>query len=125
MADISIKRSHALGLKGAHAAADKMAEKLGKQFNLSGDWNGNTLHFDRPGVNGTLKISDSDMVLEVTLGFLLKAMKGPIERAVNEQLDKVLADAPKAATKAAPKAEKPTAAKKPAAAKPKTAVKKK
>ncbi len=98
MADIELKRAHHLGIKGARDAAEKMADKLGKQFNLSGEWTGNTLHFDRPGVNGKLTVSDHDMHLAVTLGFLLKVMKGPIERAVHEQLDKVLADA---------KAEKP------------------
>ena len=125
MADIQVKRAHSLGLKGAREAADRMAEKLGKQFNLSGDWKGNTLSFDRPGVNGSLAITDKEMKLEVTLGFLLKAMKGPIERAVNEQLDSVLAAAERAQPKAAaPKAAEPkTAAKAPAAAKakPKTA----
>lgn len=123
MADIELKRAHHLGLKGARAAAEKMAEKLGKQFNLSGTWTGNTLHFDRPGVNGALSVSDKDMHLAVTLGFLLKAMKGPIERAVHEQLDKVLKDAP-AETKAAPKekaASKP--AKTPAKAPPKSTAK--
>lgn len=113
MADIELKRSHHLGLKGARTAAEKMADKLGKQFNLSGEWTGNTLHFDRPGVNGKLTVTDHDMHLAVTLGFLLKAMKGPIERAVHEQLDKVLAEAKadkpvkapaaKTVTKAAPK----------------------
>jgi putative polyhydroxyalkanoate system protein len=91
MADINVQRSHHLGLKGAHAAAAKMSVKLGKQFGLSGKWEGNTLHFDRPGVSGFLTISDHDVKLEVTLGFLLKAMKAPIERAVHRDLDEVLA----------------------------------
>ncbi len=116
MADIELKRTHHLGLKGARDAADKMADKLGKQFNLSGDWEGNTLHFDRPGVNGSLKVSDKDMHLQVTLGFLLKAMKGPIEKAVHEQLDKVLDEAKSAPAKVAEKAPAKAAAK-PAAAK--------
>ena len=90
MADITLNRKHDLGLKGARTAADKMADKLKQQFGLSGDWQGNTLSFDRPGVTGKLAVTDHDMNLEVTLGFLLKAMKGPIERAVHEQLDKVL-----------------------------------
>jgi putative polyhydroxyalkanoate system protein len=97
MADINVQRSHHLGLKDAHAAATKMSAKLGKQFGLSGKWEGNTLHFDRPGVSGLLIISDHDMKLEVTLGFLLKAMKGPIERAVHRDLDEVLALATKTA----------------------------
>ncbi|HEX9390958.1 MAG TPA: polyhydroxyalkanoic acid system family protein [Usitatibacteraceae bacterium] len=102
MADISLKRAHQLGLKGARAAADRMIDKLEKQFGLSGDWQGNTLHFDRPGVSGRLTVSDSDMQLEVTLGFLLKAMKGPIERAVHEQLDTVLTEAKAAASPGSP-----------------------
>ena len=91
MADINVQRSHHLGLKGAHAAATKISAKLGKQFGLSGKWEGSTLHFDRPGVSGFLIVSDHDIKLEVTLGFLLKAMKAPIERAVHRDLDEVLA----------------------------------
>ena len=127
MADIKIHRSHQLGLKGAHAAATKMAEKLGTQFGLSGDWKGNTLSFDRPGVSGRLVVSDADMNLEVTLGFLLKAMKGPIERAVHEQLDAVLTQAQKAAPKAADKTSAkiaPKAKPAPAGSKPGTKEKK-
>jgi putative polyhydroxyalkanoate system protein len=119
MADIALNRAHALGIKGAKTAADKMADTLGEKFDLRGTWSGNTFNFQRPGVNGSLAISDSNMKLEVTLGFLLKAMKGPIERAVNEQLDKVLASAkpePKPAVKPAAKAAS-TVTKKPAAKK--------
>jgi putative polyhydroxyalkanoate system protein len=119
MADISIHRAHTLGLKGARSAADKMAEKLGEQFDLTGDWDGDTLKFSRSGVNGTLKISATAMDLEVTLGFMLKMMKGTIEPAINTQLDKVLTAAAKTADKepAAKVAAKPAAkvAAKPAA----------
>lgn len=100
MADISHKRTHSLGLKGAQAAANKMADKLGEKFDLKGTWNGNTLNFARPGVAGILAISETEMTLEVTLGFMLKMMKGPIEKSVHEQLDNVLkGGAAKAATK--------------------------
>lgn len=112
MADINVKRAHTLGLKGAKTAADNMARRLSEKFDLSGDWQGNVLHFARPGVSGNLTISDSSMALEVTLGFLLKAMKGPIEKSVNEQLDLVLEDAKPVESKK-PAAKKPTAKKKP------------
>jgi putative polyhydroxyalkanoate system protein len=105
MADIVLNRTHHLGLKGARAAADKMAEKLGEKFDLSSEWQGDTLHFHRPGVNGRLAVTDRDMNLDVTLGFMLKMMKGPIERAVHEQLEKVLdAVAAETPAKATPKA---------------------
>ena len=119
MADISIHRAHTLGLKGARTAADKMAEKLGEEFDLTGDWDGDTLKFTRSGVNGTLKISATTMYLEVTLGFMLKMMKGTIEPSINTHLDKALASAAKTAetapaAKAAVKAAAKSAAKTPA-----------
>lgn len=121
MADISLKRSHTLGLKGAHAAASKMVDKLGEKFDLKGIWNGNTLTFARPGVTGVLVVSDHDMKLDVTLGFLLKMMKGPIEQSVHEQLDKALkegsAKAAAPVVKTAVKSTKTGVAKKPVAKK--------
>ena len=87
MADIDVRRVHNLGLKAARVAADRMAEDLGRKFDLRGAWKGNILHFERPGVNGALAIDDKTLHLTVSLGFLLKAMKGSIERAVMGELD--------------------------------------
>lgn len=117
MADIELHRTHHLGLRGARAAADKMAERLDEKFDLSSEWKGDTLLFSRAGVNGRLVVTDHDMTLDVTLGFMLKMMKGPIEKAIHEQLDSVLDSEPvaaKVAAKAAPKvgAKKPAAKKK-------------
>ena len=114
MADIEIHRVHNLGLKAARAAADKMAESLGRKFDLNGDWNGNVLTFQRPGVSGSLTISDKDLNLSVGLGFLLKAMKGSIENAIEQELQKLFAHA-RAAPAASPPKAKATPAKKPAA----------
>ena len=93
-------------------------KKLDEKFDLTSEWAGNTLHFHRPGVNGHLAVTDHDMKLNVTLGFLLKMMKGPIEKAIHEQLGNVLDAAPvEAASSKAPKAAAPAGAKKPAARK--------
>ena len=100
MADIELHRIHNLGLKAARAAADQMAGHLGTQFGLKGDWNGNVLKFERPGVSGSLAITDKDMNLSVSLGFLLKAMKGSIETAVRHELDKLFPEKPAAVPKA-------------------------
>ena len=118
MADIEIKRTHNLGMKAARSAADKMAEHLGKKFGLKGDWQGNVLRFERPGVNGTLAVSDKDLALSVSLGFLLKAMKGSIETAVRQEMDKLFAQ-PAARPAAKGDTEKPKPKK--AAARPKKA----
>lgn len=101
MADIDLHRVHDLGLKQARAAAERMADHLGRKFDLKGVWEGNVLRFQRPGVTGSLAISDRDLRLSVTLGMLLKAMKGSIERAVQQELDSLFTTPP------APKAPKP------------------
>ena len=106
MADIDIRRTHALGLEGARAAAERMAAHLASKFDLKGDWRGDTLHFERPGVTGSLAIGEHDVHLAVALGFLLKAMKGSIQSAVQQEMDKLFvapatthADAPTAERK--------------------------
>jgi len=63
MADIDVRRVHDLGLKAARIAADRMAGELGRKFDLRGDWEGNVLHFERPGVTGTLAITAKDLHL--------------------------------------------------------------
>jgi len=106
MADIDIKRVHNLGMKAARAAADKMAEDLGRKFGLSGGWTGSTHHFDRPGVTGSLQLTDEELHLTVKLGFLLKAMRGPLEAAIVRELDSLFAKHGNAGTmmaKASPK----------------------
>ena len=106
MADIDIKRTHNLGLPAARKAADRMAEHLGKKFGLAGKWHGNVLNFERPGVSGTLAVNDRDLALSVSLGFLLKAMKGSIETAVKQEMDKLFEGEKPKATKAAPRPKK-------------------
>ena len=93
MADIELHRVHNLGLEAARAAADRMAEQLGRKFDLRGDWEGNVLKFERPGVTGSLAVTAKDLKLSVALGFLLKAMKGSIEKAVVHELDELFAQA--------------------------------
>ncbi|MBZ0250228.1 MAG: polyhydroxyalkanoic acid system family protein [Burkholderiales bacterium] len=112
MADIDLKRIHHLGMKAARHAADEMAADLGRKFGLAGRWEGNVLHFDRPGVTGKLALTEKDLHLTVTLGFLLKALRGSIERAVHEELDSLFASKGTAKVAAAkPPAKKPVSPK--------------
>ena len=102
MADIELRRVHNLGMQAAREAAERMADQLGRKFDLKGTWQGNVLRFERPGVTGSLTLTDKDLSLSVALGFLLKAMRGSIEQAVNEQLDTIFPEK-KAAPKPTPK----------------------
>lgn len=101
MADIDIRRAHNLGPAAARAAADRMADHLGRKFGLKGDWDGDVLRFERPGVTGSLTLRPKELHLAVALGFLLKAMKGSIEQAIQHELDALFAAAPAKAAKPA------------------------
>lgn len=89
MADIEITRDHTLGLEGARAAARTMQDDLSRKFGLTGSWKGDTLHFERPGVNGSLTIGAGTLHLSMSLGFMLKAMRGSIESSVRHELDRL------------------------------------
>lgn len=107
MADIDLHRVHNLGFEAAREAADRMAADLARKFDLRGDWEGNVLRFQRPGLNGSLIVSDRDLRLSLSLGFLLKAMKASIERAVEQELDRLCAGPGEAARPAGDACAKP------------------
>jgi len=91
MADIRIARAHGLPVSRAKAAAQAAAEDLGRQFSLTSQWIGDTLHFHRAGVRGWIEVSPSQIALEIHLGFLLRALKPAIEQSVGRRLDELLA----------------------------------
>ena len=110
MTDIEVRRAHSLGLAGARRAADEMVAHLAKQFDLKGRWAGDTLHFERPGVTGTLQVGAGNLHLLVELGVLLRMMKPSIEGAVHRELDTLFARNAKAGKPAKPVKPKKAAA---------------
>ncbi len=104
MAEIHIKRTHAMPLKKAREAADDFARQLDKKFELHHTWAGDTLHFERTGVSGTLVLGKSTVAIDLKLGFLLSAFAGKFESHINDNLDKLFGKAGAAPAKAAPKA---------------------
>ncbi len=89
MADINIKRAHGTTLAKAKKAALGIAQQLEDKFELECDWDGNCANFTRTGVNGTLEVSKTDVEIEIKLGLLFKPFKGPIQSAIEQNLDKM------------------------------------
>lgn len=87
MPSISIKRRHKLEHKKARVAAEKIARDLNRRFELAYAWEGDRIDFERPGLSGTLHVGKADVRLDVELSFLLLALKGPIEREIQKELD--------------------------------------
>ena len=99
MSDIKVRRNHSLPIEDARKAADKIAARLKKDFDLEFAWKRHVLHFERTGVHGELHVTDHDVRLEARLSFLLAFLRPRIEQEIDEQFDKYFAPP---AAKAAP-----------------------
>jgi putative polyhydroxyalkanoate system protein len=87
MSSIDIRRKHTRPLKQARAAVERVAEHIAEKFDVEYGWNGNNLEFSRGGVDGQIAVSGKEVHVTATLGFLLMAIKGPIEREIERYLD--------------------------------------
>lgn len=92
MSEIKIRRAHTMPHDKARLAAEKMARRLKKEFDLEYEWDGDVLVFQRPGVNGELTVAPKYVEMEVKLGFLLRIMKPTIERHINANLEDIFTE---------------------------------
>ncbi|MBV1776973.1 polyhydroxyalkanoic acid system family protein [Burkholderiaceae bacterium DAT-1] len=86
MPDILIRHPHSLSQDDAKKRVEHVGAELAKEFSIQHRWQENVLHFERLGVNGTFSVESDQVVLSVTLGFLLKGLKGKIESEATRML---------------------------------------
>lgn len=84
MADIRVERRHTIGKDAALAAALRVAERMREKAQVQYRVNGDTIEFERSGAKGSIVVSDQTVLAEVTLGLLLKPMRGFIEQKIDE-----------------------------------------
>ena len=88
MSDIDIQHPHTMEPQQARTAVQEIADKLTDRFGVVSRWDGDTLHFDRSGIEGKIEVAPSRLHVTARLGFLFVAMKGPIESELRRVLDK-------------------------------------
>jgi len=86
MSGIDIRHAHSLPMDQARTAVEQVANSLVQRFDVSCDWQGDTLHFARPGVDGRIALEPQQLHVTASLGFLLSAMRGPIETEIRRVL---------------------------------------
>jgi putative polyhydroxyalkanoate system protein len=84
---IIIRRKHGKTRSEARIAAEHMASELEEEFDLSFTWDGEVMHFKRPGLSGELTLDNQEVILNVRLGFFLSALKPSIESEVHRFFD--------------------------------------
>lgn len=92
MSDIKLVKRHSLSIAKARALVQKTADDLAEKYDLTSEWDADTLRFRRQGVDGRMQVTDKEIRLDVTLGFLLKAFKGRLLEHIERTLDAVLAE---------------------------------
>jgi putative polyhydroxyalkanoate system protein len=104
MPDIKMIKYHSLPLARARALVQTVADDLAQEYGLDSRWVGNSLHFRRLGVEGQMRVDESEIDLEVTLGFLLKAFKSKFVESIEHNFDTLLGKAQSAQKSASKKA---------------------
>lgn len=86
MASIDIQHPHTLPDTQARAALEDVATRLEHKFGLDCRWEGDDLHFARPGVDGRIAMQPGQLHVTARLGMMLSAMKGRIETEIRRYL---------------------------------------
>ena len=87
---IDISHPHQLAPDAAHAVVQTIAENLHERFQVSTQWQGDTLVFSRPGVDGQIRLAPGQVRVTAQLGFPYSMMQsmveGEIQRVLGERL---------------------------------------
>jgi len=89
MPSIDIHRPHQLPIADARARVDQVAARMNEKFGLSGQWQGDTLGFSRPGVSGSIAVESDTIRVQARLGMMLTPLKGVIEQEIRRKLDEL------------------------------------
>ncbi len=86
MPGIDIRHEHSMPPAKARKAVEEVARKLSERFDVEYGWDGDTLNFNRSGVQGRIALAPGRLHVTAQLGFLLSALKGPIEAEIRRVL---------------------------------------
>jgi putative polyhydroxyalkanoate system protein len=90
MSQIHIRKKHGLGHAQARKTAEKLAASLASEYNAKYRWLNDDLEFKSTGVNGRLHVGKDEVDIKVSLGMLLRPLKGKIESSIRAKLDDIL-----------------------------------
>jgi len=86
MSHIDIHAQHKLSHDEAIAAADSLCVDLAKKFDFDYGWDEDTIHFERSGVSGKIRVLENEIGVQAKLGFMLMMLKDPIEQEIVRHL---------------------------------------
>ena len=87
MSHIDMHARHTMPAQEAQKAADELAGDLASKFDINYGWEGDHIHFERPGVHGMITVRENEIRIKATLGLMLIFLKSRIEAEITEVLE--------------------------------------
>lgn len=84
---IDIHKKHNKSLEEAQQIADDLARDLADKFSIDYGWDGDTIHFQRFGVEGEIAVDEQAVHVKASLGFLLSYLQPRVEQEIHRYLD--------------------------------------
>jgi putative polyhydroxyalkanoate system protein len=78
---------HTMPEEEAQKAADELAGDLAQKFEINYGWEGDHIHFERPGVNGQITVRENEIRIRARLGLMLIFLKPVIEEEITQYLE--------------------------------------
>jgi len=91
MADIKISKTHTVDIEKLRKRLETLTTELKQKYGVNYTWSGNNCTLSGSGLKkGSLSLTDSTVNIEITLGFLAKALKSTINEQINSKLDEAI-----------------------------------
>lgn len=84
---IDIRKPHSMNLEDAQQVADELACDLADRFSINYGWDGDTIVFERPGVQGKIDVDEQCIHVRARLAFLFSYLQPAVEKQINHYLD--------------------------------------
>lgn len=87
MSRIDMRARHGMPTEDAQQAADELAGDLAEKFEIDYGWDGDHIHFERPGVHGMITVRENEIRIKAVLGLMLIFLKPVIEDEITNYLE--------------------------------------
>lgn len=89
MSTIRLQIEHKYSLADAKTKIKEQLDDISEKFGLNCDWDDNVCKVSGP-VKGSIEVTESDVLVEISLGFSMKLFKNKIETKLKEGLQRAL-----------------------------------
>lgn len=82
MSHIDLRANHSLSHDDAKNAAEELASDLARKFDIDYEWEGDHIHFERPGASGRITVGEQQIHITARLGLVLMFLRSRIEEEI-------------------------------------------